>query len=775
MSGTPYGVGMTQDDMMKKDQCLLLDEDDNVIGHASKVASHQFNKDTPRGLLHRAFSVFLFNQKGEMLLQQRAGDKITFPDVWTNTCCSHPLSGYNPSEEDSPADVASGVPKGAINAAIRKLEHELGIARGKVPAKSFKFLTRLHYWAADVVTHGKKAPWGEHEIDYILFAQVPNNIKIQPHPEEVQDYKWVNPAQLKDMMTPGNGLLWSPWFRIIAEKFLQPCWWPDLKETLTTDAYVDLQTIYRFDPTSEHMGGAGNAKKWLGVSQGMTKRKQGDAGAKQGAYGKVQIHKHGKLNQIMHLDEIFAAVWFKFGATMPNKVAHVDEDIKFCDDMLGKVSRSFAAVIRQLPTGLCLDIMIFYLALRALDTVEDDMTAFKGKEKEKIKHLETFYKTALCTEGWKMHGVGEGDEAVLLEQYYRVVNVYKGLGSQSQEVIADITRKMGEGMAYYVSKDLGQGTVTIADYDKYCHYVAGLVGEGLSRLFTCTGYESPKVAGVCDTLANTMGLFLQKTNIIRDYLEDYVDGRAFWPQEIWKIYSTSGDLGDFALPQNQGAAVALLNHLITDALECIPECLDYMTLLHTEEVFRFCAIPQVMAIATLAELYNNKKVFTGVVKIRKCQAAKLILDTKTVGGLHKWFNILARNIMNRIPETDPSAARTRAACETAIRLTQAQATREIAGNYAQVGNVVASTMLAVSTWQIFSQGNKAEQALTLLSSGAFSVNSMKNVLMAPTTGGSSSSLLSPSGWLAVFATSLAFIFGYSVVASSRQRLKRADP
>ena len=74
--------------------------------------------------------------------------------------------------------------------------------------------------------------------------------------------------------------------------------------------------------------------------------------------------------------------------------------------------------------------------------------------------------------------------------------------------------------------------------------VAGLVGEGLSRLFTCTGYESPAVAGVSTTLANTMGLFLQKTNIIRDYLEDYVDGRAFWPQEIWKKYTETNDLGE---------------------------------------------------------------------------------------------------------------------------------------------------------------------------------------------------------------------------------------
>ena len=260
--------------------------------------------------------------------------------------------------------------------------------------------------------------------------------------------------------------------------------------------------------------------------------RSGDQSLKQGGYGKVTIHKHSKFDQLSRIDEVFAAVWFKFGATMSNKVDIHDEDTKFCDDMLGKVSRSFASVIRQLPKGLCLDILIFYLALRALDTIEDDMTAFKGREHEKIHHLNTFYKTGLVTDNWSMEGVGEGDEKVLLEQYFRCVTVYKKLSAASQAVIADITRRMGEGMASYVDKDLGQGTVTIEDYNLYCHFVAGLVGEGLSRLFTCTGYEAPEVAGVATTLANTMGLFLQKTNIIRDYLEDYVDGRAFWPQQV---------------------------------------------------------------------------------------------------------------------------------------------------------------------------------------------------------------------------------------------------
>lgn len=73
---------------------------------------------------------------------------------------------------------------------------------------------------------------------------------------------------------------------------------------------------------------------------------------------------------------------------------------------------------------------------------------------------------------------------------------------------------------------------------QYCHYVAGLVGIGLSRLFSASELEDPLV-GEDTACANSMGLFLQKTNIIRDYLEDQQEGREFWPQEV----TNSGDLG----------------------------------------------------------------------------------------------------------------------------------------------------------------------------------------------------------------------------------------
>ncbi len=91
--------------------------------------------------------------------------------MWTNTCCSHQLSGQSPSELDEPHHISDGSVPGAKRAAVRKLEHELGIRPEQLPAGSFTFLTRLHYCAPDAHTWGPQAEWGEHEMDYILLAR----------------------------------------------------------------------------------------------------------------------------------------------------------------------------------------------------------------------------------------------------------------------------------------------------------------------------------------------------------------------------------------------------------------------------------------------------------------------------------------------------------------------------------------------------------------------------------------------------------------------------
>lgn len=100
------GAGKSQDELMLKDECILVDEHDNLTGSANKHSCHRFVPEQPQGQLHRAFSVFLFDESNRLLIQQRAKDKITFPSVWTNTCCSHPLAGQVPDEVDAPEQVS---------------------------------------------------------------------------------------------------------------------------------------------------------------------------------------------------------------------------------------------------------------------------------------------------------------------------------------------------------------------------------------------------------------------------------------------------------------------------------------------------------------------------------------------------------------------------------------------------------------------------------------------------------------------------------------------
>ncbi len=114
------------------------------------------------------------------------------------------------------------------------------------------------------------SPWGEHEIDYILFITVPNKdqLTLNPNIDEADDIRWVTQTQLLDMFND-ESLLFSPWFRIIAHRWMMTDarakankgggWWDNLDRTMNTDDFCDHETIHRFDPPREHMGGGGNA------------------------------------------------------------------------------------------------------------------------------------------------------------------------------------------------------------------------------------------------------------------------------------------------------------------------------------------------------------------------------------------------------------------------------------------------------------------------------------------------------------------------------------
>jgi len=167
--------------MMAEEQVILVNEKDEQIGTMAKMEAHE------KALLHRAFSVFIFNDKKELMLQQRAASKYHSPLLWTNTCCSHQRVGET-----------------NIEAGKRRLYEEMG------------FVTDLK----DVLSFIYKAPFDngltEHELDHVLFGDFNENPTINPG--EVQSFKWMTLEAVKSDMEE-QPEIYTEWFKIIFERF----------------------------------------------------------------------------------------------------------------------------------------------------------------------------------------------------------------------------------------------------------------------------------------------------------------------------------------------------------------------------------------------------------------------------------------------------------------------------------------------------------------------------------------------------------------------------
>lgn len=163
------------------EEVILVNEKDEPIGTMEKLAAHQ------KGALHRAFSVFLFNTKGELLLQQRALDKYHSAGLWTNTCCSHP----RPGEETSAA-------------AHRRLKEEMGMEA------DLRFMTSFQYRSE--FENGLT----EHEFDHVFIGTT--DAKPLPNAEEVYSFRWLRPEDIQKEMaaTPAE---YTTWFRIAMQNF----------------------------------------------------------------------------------------------------------------------------------------------------------------------------------------------------------------------------------------------------------------------------------------------------------------------------------------------------------------------------------------------------------------------------------------------------------------------------------------------------------------------------------------------------------------------------
>lgn len=161
------------------EQVILVDENDNQVGTMEKLEAHH------KGVLHRAFSILIFNSNGEMLLQKRAGSKYHSGGLWTNTCCSHPKPGESIEQTTR-----------------ERLKFEMGIELET--EFSYKFLYKVKL-DKDLI---------EHELDYVFlgtFDGIPN-----VNPNEVEDWKYINMQDLKEDLRL-NPQHYTEWFRIIMD------------------------------------------------------------------------------------------------------------------------------------------------------------------------------------------------------------------------------------------------------------------------------------------------------------------------------------------------------------------------------------------------------------------------------------------------------------------------------------------------------------------------------------------------------------------------------
>jgi isopentenyl-diphosphate delta-isomerase len=168
-----------KEEFREMEKVILVNKKDKAIGTEEKLKAHQ------KGKLHRAFSVVLFNKKGEILIQKRAKSKYHSPGLWTNTCCSHPKPNENTKE-----------------AAQRRLKEEMGIKTDLKKAFSFIYKAKL----GNLV---------EYEFDHVFLGRFDGQPK--PNKKEIEDWQWIKLVDLeKDIKK--NPKKYTPWSKIILKK-----------------------------------------------------------------------------------------------------------------------------------------------------------------------------------------------------------------------------------------------------------------------------------------------------------------------------------------------------------------------------------------------------------------------------------------------------------------------------------------------------------------------------------------------------------------------------
>jgi farnesyl-diphosphate farnesyltransferase len=285
-----------------------------------------------------------------------------------------------------------------------------------------------------------------------------------------------------------------------------------------------------------------------------------------------------------------------------------------------------------LPKKVRKEVGNFYLLCRYADSIEDS-------ELNKTQKKKAFSKFAKIVKKHDLNLLNELNKEILpfviskndkkmIKEFGKVIGEFSCFDLKSRKIALKWLKEMMKGMQKYSKKEIKD----FLDLDNYCYYVAGTVGHYLTNIFDHK--FDLNVSEEFEQKGKEFGLLLQKVNVIRDFSKDYIEGRIFWPKEVFEKYDIT--IQDVFKPGNDEIRKKILKEMVDNALVNLKAAIEYIEKLPVElsGVRMFCAIPLGMAVPTLMKCSENSEVFDPQkkVKISRTETAKIL------NGLNKSIN-----------------------------------------------------------------------------------------------------------------------------------------
>jgi farnesyl-diphosphate farnesyltransferase len=327
------------------------------------------------------------------------------------------------------------------------------------------------------------------------------------------------------------------------------------------------------------------------------------------------------------------------------------------EHLLAGVSRTFAITIPQLPDGLREAVTNAYLLCRIADTIEDD-PQLDAETKDAFHNA--FLDAAETGRGaeefaealWPRLAPGTlKAEIELIRESHQVLRVTRRLLPGQRRAILRCLTIMSRGMGQFERSRSRSGLEDVAEYERYCYFVAGVVGEMLTELFCAHSPEIEARRDVLEARAVSFGLGLQMTNILKDVWDDYEHGVCWLPREVFERYGY--DLGELQ-PHHNGTAPAFaasMRHLVGITHGHLRQALEYTLAIPTDEtgIRRFLIWAALLAASTLRNISSNPLFTSGAhVKVSRRKVKTIVAlshaSIRSNFGLNALFNAAARGL-----------------------------------------------------------------------------------------------------------------------------------